>query len=118
MGKNRREAIVYHQKITSQGRKKWRRITRRQQEWMLKALSHLYAEEVKTTHAALKSAKRKKIIDVLFEMLRERRIFISKGEVSRLADYKMRKWNKNMMKGEQKRVKSSSNRPNDDEAKE
>ena len=96
MGKNRREAIVYHQKTTSQGRKKWRRITRRQQEWMLKALSRLYVEEVKNTHEVLKSAKCKKIIDVLFEMLRERRIFISKGEVSRLADYKMRKRNKNM----------------------
>lgn len=108
MGKNRREAIVYHQKTTSQGRKKWRRITRRQQEWMLKALSRLYVEEVKNTHEVLKSAKRKKIIDVLFEMLRERRIFISKGEVSRLADYKMRKWNRNMMKGDQKKSENCS----------
>ena len=78
---------------------------------MLKALRYLYAEEVTATHKPLKSAKRKIIIDTLFEKLRERRVFISKGEVSRIADDKMRKWN--MMKGEQKRAKIFSGRSYD-----
>ena len=80
---------------------------------MLKALRYLYTEEVTATHKHLKSAKRKIIIDTLFEKLRKRRVFISKGEVSRIADYKMRKWNKNMMKGEQKRAKIFSGRSYD-----
>ena len=105
---------IYHQKITPQGRKKWRRITRRQQEWMLKALTRLYAEEVQVTRQPLKSAKRDKIIDVLFGMLRERRIFISKGEVSRIADYKMRNWNKNLLTREKNGAKTSLGRPYDE----
>lgn len=113
MSKNCKRLKIYHQKITPQGRKKWRRITRRQQEWMLKALRYLYAEEVTATHKPLKSAKRKIIIDTLFEKVRARRIFISKSEVSRIADDKMRKWNKNMMKGEQKRTKVFSGRSYD-----
>ena len=88
MSKNCKRLKIYHQKITPQGRKKWRRITRRQQE-------------------------RKIIIDTLFEKVRARRIFISKSEVSRIADDKMRKWNKNMMKGEQKRTKIFSGRSYD-----
>ena len=36
MEKNQKEEIDFNQKITSQGRRKWRRITRRQQEWLLK----------------------------------------------------------------------------------
>ena len=103
MSKKCKQMKIYHQKITPQGRKKWRRITRRQQEWMLKALTRLYVEEVKATRQPLKSAKRDKIIEALFGMLRERRIFISKGEVGRIADYKMRNWNKNLLAGEKKK---------------
>ena len=97
MEKNQKEEIDFNQKITSQGRRKWRRITRRQQEWLLKTINRMYMEEVSISHQPLKSAKRQRIIDKLFEMIRERRIFISKGEISRIADYKMRKWNKHIL---------------------
>ncbi len=79
-------------------KKKWKKLTRFQKNWILEKAHRLYVSFLTDKHWIPRCSERRYLMEVLYEQICDRRIMISKGEVRRIVDYKMRKWNRKYLK--------------------
>ena len=81
-------------------KKEWKKLTRFQKNWILEKAYRLYVSFLTDKHWFPHCSERRYLIEVLYAQICDRGIMIPKGEVRRIVDYKMRKWNRKYLERE------------------
>ncbi len=74
--------------------RKWRNLTRFQKKWIMEKVHRQYRQFVEKNHRIPHRADRRILIENLCCQIYSRGIMIYKGEVVRVVDHRMRKWNR------------------------
>ena len=81
-------------------KKKWKNLTRFQKKWIMEKTHRLYTQFLTEKHWIPHCSERRLLIEDLYNQIHNKGIIISKGEICRILDYRMRKWNRNHLQRE------------------
>ena len=85
--------------------RKWRNLTRFQKKWILDKAHRLYRKFVSENHWIPHRSERRALIENLYRQISSRGIMIYKGEVFRVVDHRMRKWNRRYLEKEMEKAR-------------
>lgn len=87
----------------SQIRKKrlqWSNLTRFQKKWIFEKAHKQYRQFVEENHWIPHRSERRALIENLYRQIYRKGLMIYRGEVNRIVDYRMRKWNRRYLERE------------------
>lgn len=85
--------------------RKWRNLTRLQKKWILEKAHRLYRKFVTENHWIPHRSERRVLIENLYRQINDRGIMIYKGEVFRVIDHRIRKWNRRYLEKEMEKAR-------------
>ncbi len=80
--------------------RKWRNLTCFQKKWIMEKAHRLYTQFVTDRQKFPHCAERRALIETLYALILNKGIMIYRGEVKRIVDFRMRKWNRRYLKRE------------------
>ena len=92
----------------SQIRKKWLQwsnLTRFQKKWILEKAHKQYRQFMEENHWIPHRSERRVLIENLYRQIYRKGLMIYRGEVNRIVDYRMRKWNRRYLEREMEKAR-------------